>query len=1066
MVSKKHNSVPVGQFSLVELAVQRAMRQHGRILALGALSLLASSSPALAADEVAAADNTSSSSSKPGDVLSEVVVSSQRMALDSAQHIKELSDQIVDSIVAEDIGKLPDRSVMEVLQRVPGISIDHTYRDIAGKLDPEHFQVEGSGLTIRGLTYVRSEINGRDSFTANGGRSLSFDDVPPELLAGLDVFKNPTADQIEGGLGGLVNLRTARPLDFADARISGTVQGTWGDLSRGNVKPSASLLLSNRWNTGIGDIGVLADIAYAEVLQRTDAVEGAPFFPRVSSLEPNSTWIPAGQTVWVPGGPISFRSQQFKRTREGVYTAVQWRPSESVDTTLSYFGSSYKFHWDESAIYSGYNSYNLQPAPGTNFTYNPAGVFTSGTFADTSDNGLNQGLSFGDDTRSADRRSVTSDLSLNLNWHPTDRLRLKTDLQLVRSNTHADDYTVGLAMNVPTETLSLRGNNLPSVSLPPGFLTNPANYYGAFTQDGQSFSHGKEWAWREDVDYDLGSGFFRNLSAGVRASDRSAQTDLTEPGNGYNWQAVSQTWMLGWNLPNLAQLSQYPIASRVTAFSNFFNGQTSLPSSVIFPAPSVASPAGIAQLQGIRTALCQKLNPTCNYAFTLGAFDPAAAAGSLPLGGLNRQDEHTYATYLKLSFGSAVGGLPYDGNVGVRVVRTLDTSDGFTTMGPFLAGNLANNIPAGGFAFFSGFSTPLSVKNDYTDVLPSLNLRLHWAEHLQSRLAISEGMARPDFSQLQAFNTLSAQINQNVKTPGPHDVCAILSGQTSYTCETFTGSQNGHPELRPTKAFQVDGTLEWYFAQSGSLTADVFYKHLTNIIVNRVITPSVTDTAGVSHVFTTTGPVNGARGDLKGAEVAYQQYFDFLPKLLHGFGTQLNFTYINSHQSVDNPPTGTYCQSFDTFGINLNGCDTDGRSFGNLPLANISKYAYNVALLYDRGPVSARLAYSWRSKYLLGTNVYPLQGTNGTVTDPNSTDPNHQYGQQNVTWGVPVFGDAYGELDASVFYNFTSHVTLGFQALNLTDSMYRTLAQQHIGTYPFEWYSSGRTFSVQLRATL
>src|SRR6202022_4670470 len=110
---------------------------------------------------------------------------------------------------------------------------------------------------------------------------------------------------------------------------------------------------------------------------------------------------------------------------------------------------------------------------------------------------------------------------------------------------------------------------------------------------------------------------------------------------------------------------------------------------------------------------------------------------------------------------------------------------------------------------FPVFSTPLAIKNDYTDVLPSLNLRLHWAEHLQSRLAISEGMARPDFSQLQAFNTLTAQINQNIKIPGPHDVCVTLPGQTSYTCETFTGNQNGYPKLKPTKAFQLDGTLEW-----------------------------------------------------------------------------------------------------------------------------------------------------------------------------------------------------------------------------------------------------------------
>jgi TonB-dependent receptor len=1047
VVSKKQNSLParVGQFSQIELAVRRAVRRRGQVLAVGALSLLgaASSWPALAAAAAAAAadaaaDNNSSSSSQADDQLNEVVVTGQRMALESAQHLKEVSPEIVDSIVAADIGKLPDRSVLEVLQRVPGISIDHTYRDMSGHLDPEHFDLEGAGLTIRGLSYIRSEVNGRDSFTANGGRSLSFEDVPPELLAGLDVFKNPSAEQIEGGVGGLVNLRTAKPLDFPGARISGTVQGIWGDLSRGNVKPAASLLLSDRWHTGIGDIGVLADIAYAEVSQRTDAIEEYPYFPRVSSLEPNSTWIPAGQTVWVPGGPVSYRSQLFKRTRAGLYTAVQWSPSDTLDMTLSYFGSAYKFHWDESGIFSTYNSADIQPAPGTNFTFNSAGVFTQGTLTDPASNGL----PYGDDTRSADRRSVTSDLSWNLVWHPTDKLRVKSDLQLVRSNTHADDYTIGLSMNVPWETINLTGK-LPTVSLPQSFFLDPANYSWAFTQDGQSMSHGKEWAWREDVDYDLGSGFFKNIAAGVRAAERSAQTDLTEPGNAYNWQAVSYTWMEGWYLPTLAYLDKFPAPTRVTSFPNFLNGQSHINIPVIFPGVSLASVPGFATVGAFRTALCQQLNPTCNYAWTPASF--VQAPGSPPLGGLNTQDEHTYAAYLSVSFGSEVGGLPYDGNLGVRIVRTLDRADGFVTMSPYA---IPQNLPAGhsasDYVSFPGFSAALNAKNDYTNVLPSLNVRLHWAEHLQSRLAVSEGMARPDFSQLQAFSSLGSGIDNGTGV------------------QTFTGSANGNPKLKPTRAFQMDGTLEWYFAQSGSLTADVFYKHLTDIVINRVFNTPVTDSAGGTHEFTTTGPINGARGDLKGLELAYQQYYDFLPKVLRGFGTQLNFTYLLSHQSVDQPPSGTYCEAFDTFSLNLNGCDTDGRAFGNLPLQNLSKYAYNAALLYDRGPVSARLAYAWRSKYLLGTNVFPLQGTNGLNTDPAS--PN--YGQKNVSWGVPIYGADYGELDASVFYNITSHITLGVTGLNLTDSLYRSLAQQHIGTSVFEWYGSGRTFSVQLRATL
>src|SRR5574343_1581635 len=136
---------------------------------------------------------------QPSGSIETVQVTGQRAALQSAQKIKQNSDEIVDSIVAEDMGKLPDRSVTEVLQRVVGVTIDRTM----SKSDPEHFSVEGSGVSIRGLSYVRSELNGRDSFSANGGRSLNFEDVPPELMAGVDIYKNPSADQIEGGISGL-----------------------------------------------------------------------------------------------------------------------------------------------------------------------------------------------------------------------------------------------------------------------------------------------------------------------------------------------------------------------------------------------------------------------------------------------------------------------------------------------------------------------------------------------------------------------------------------------------------------------------------------------------------------------------------------------------------------------------------------------------------------------------------------------------------------------------------------------------------------------------------------------
>jgi iron complex outermembrane recepter protein len=1021
------------------LRVPAAASALALVLALSGARAYAQGQPS----STPSADPTAQPTAKdPNAVLQEVVVTGQREAIKTAQRIKQLSSQIVDSVVAADIGKLPDRSVTEVMQRIPGVSIDHTYVSINGVTDPEHFQVEGAGVQIRGLSYVNSEINGQDSFSANNGRALSFDDVPPELLAGVDVYKNPDASQIEGGIGGVVNLRTAMPFDFSGARISGSVGGSWGDLSGGNVKPSASLLMSDRWHTGIGDFGVLVDVADSETQDRTDGMELYPYFPRTYSTSATSSWVPQGQTVWVPDGGVTWRTLRFRRTRKGVYTALQWRPNDNIEMSLSYFGSYYKFHWDENAIFPQTDAYNIQPAPGTSFSFSPTGVMTSGTMTDPTDGGL----PMNDDTRSADQKSATDNFAYNMVWHVTDNLKLTTDAQLVRSGNHADDFTVATGVNVPYETINLTGS-FPTASVPTAYMENPNNYYWAFTQDGEEFGHGQEYAWREDADYALGNGFFKSIRAGLRWDDRSAETDLTEPGSGYDWAAVSQSWMLPWDIPTLAYLNKFPAPYASYNFPNFFNGRVSLPAPVVFPATSLATgwPGTFAQLQSFFTTLCQEINPSCVNGWKPASF--TSAPGTPPAGGLNTQDEHTYAAYLMLPFGSEIGRTPYDGDIGVRVVKTDDNASGYLVVNQFTPSNPPPGYTLADYVSFNASAQPFSAQNDYTDVLPSLNLRFHWTDHVQSHFAVSEGMSRPQFSQLQAFTTVSSGIDTG-------------SGQ-----QTYTGSANGNPNLKPTKALNVDGTLEWYFAPTGSLTLDLFYKHLTDVVINQVFNVTATDTAGGTHEFTTTGPVNGATGEIKGFEVAYQQYFDFLPKFLHGLGTQLNFTYIDSQQTLDKPVAGGYCDNTSdaaaNLSLNLNGCDTNGTTFGNLPLVNLSKEQFNAALLYDRGPVSARLAYSWRSKYLMGVNVNPLQGTSGLNTDPSS--PN--YGSESNAWALPIYAASYGELDASVFYKFGEHLQLGLEALNLTDSIYKELMQQHIQTSTFAWYDSGRTYSAQMRVT-
>mgnify|MGYP000892648235 CR=1 FL=1 len=263
-----------------------------------------------------------------GGQLEEIIVTGIRAQVQSAQAIKQNAEQLVDSVTAVDIGALPDRSVTEVLQRIPGITIGRT----ANGRDADRLSIEGSGVQIRGLSLVRGEFNGRDSFGASNGRALGFEDVPPELMAGVDVYKNPSADMIEGGLGGLVNLRTREPFDAKGRIVAGSVDYSYTDL-RKEGKPSGSVLYSDRWESNkLGQFGVLVDLAYSELSTRADTFSVNPYRERVGA-DPNATDKPGnyiagvapGKTVYVPDG-WGYRTLDFERERFGVAGVLQWSP--------------------------------------------------------------------------------------------------------------------------------------------------------------------------------------------------------------------------------------------------------------------------------------------------------------------------------------------------------------------------------------------------------------------------------------------------------------------------------------------------------------------------------------------------------------------------------------------------------------------------------------------------------------------------------------------------------------------------------------------------------------------
>lgn len=245
--------------------------------------------------------------------LPTVVVSGQRAGLETARQLRRHADNIVDAVVADDIDKLPDFSVNDAVQRVPGVQI---MRD----------RGEASSVAIRGLTQMETTINGREIFSAgftgsSQQRSVDFADLPAEMVAAIAVHKTATANQLEGGVGGAVDLRTRRPFDFSAPALAATARAVHGDLV-GASAPQFSVLGTQRWKLGGGEFGALLSLSSQRRSWRED---------QKSSGNPvlRNDLVP-GQAVIAPNGTTESASMG-RRQREAANFALQWRPQPELE---------------------------------------------------------------------------------------------------------------------------------------------------------------------------------------------------------------------------------------------------------------------------------------------------------------------------------------------------------------------------------------------------------------------------------------------------------------------------------------------------------------------------------------------------------------------------------------------------------------------------------------------------------------------------------------------------------------------------------------------------------------
>ncbi len=861
--------------------------------------------------------------------LNQYVVVGDRASVASALEIKRNSGQIVDSIVADDINKLPDTNTAEALERISGIQVGVNTGEIGGN----------GGLAIRGLTQIENTIDGREVFTAGGTatggvgagtRTYDYSDLPSALVGGIDVYKTSAADQPEGGLGGLINVRLHKPFDFPAGFTGAVTVGTTYNNQYQEDKPNSNVLVSDWMKTGIGKIGVLIDYSYTALPFREDNISvGNPIATPAGFVTGG-----AANAAVFPSGVLTDTAQGTHQ-HTGVNAQIQWQAGEHLQI---YTGGNYQQYWIREVQYELSMAVSAaQAIPGTAVLFPGSSTdVESGSFSNVT--GSNFGVI-------RDVSHTERQYDVGAIWN-SDALTLNLDVS-------RDNFAYGFFNNavygsvvVPTFTYNV-ASAIPTAFVSGASLLDPSIYKYTQVYNRLYPSTGYQTSGTLDGEYKFSGGPITSVKVGLRYAG-------TVDDNG-----TTGLYLGSYNIPASQQAyGTFPGQYMFNPVQNFFNGyHNQTLSQYLTPLTTNLRNA---------PALLATYGDTTTTAQNDGTVNPLS---------LYHLDEGVGDVYVMPKFSFTAWRLPIDGNFGVRFAHTEEQANGFQTI-------VATATTA-------SYIAPLSSTTTYNDVLPSFNARVKLTDTLFLRVAASKTLTRPQFSQLSPSLTL----NSNPINPSLN-----------------TGSA-GNPNLKPDRADNYDFSVEKYFSRDTSVYLAGFYKSVDGFPLN------VADTETYSGLsYQVTRPVNLNTATVKGAEIGYTQFFDFLPKPLDGLGFQGNFTYVQSRT-----PSSILSYS------------------ASLPA--LSRDSYNAILMYEKAFFSARLAYNWRSKYFNSVATY--------------------VGIPGVT---PNFTKQYGELDGSLNFNFTKNLTLHLDAQNLTN----TLRETYYGTLtrPNQFYLDGVNFLASLTLKL
>lgn len=787
------------------------------------------------------------------DTTVEVIeVSGIRGSLNKALNLKRNNMQIVDAIVAQDIGKFPDNNVVEALQRVTGIQVT------------DRGQGEVNTVTIRGLTDVTTTVNGRNIFTASG-RAIALADVPAALLERVEVFKTRSASQLGSGIAGQIDISTQRPFNFDGSKVVIAGRAIHQEQAE-KTDPQVSALMSNRWTTDFGEVGALFNVAYTRTNYRDQSITPGAMLPfmtnnpaegfgqleRIFIDDPRVTespiWQPGlenglpftpGSTLDINGEPTEYylsRDALFasdftgERERPAMNVSFQWAPNDRSQYMFEAFYNGFRNESFNSLFFNFVDSWANVDDTNPPLLFEGTNIIKS-RFVDNA-----YGFNSGDLTVAKTDSYV---YALAGEWFLTDNLTLDAEVIYQQSKFESEFFAMrtdraGHDMNVDFNAddglPSLELIDDPATELNEADPSNPALWNTADLFDNANENEGDSLTFKFNGEY------FTDVMG----------FELIKFGGRYEQRSVSEADRIS-TTAYRAPLSEFD-PGLTSVNENFFDGNANFPSSW-----AVANGHYIYNNRS-------EIRNIYGY-----SGDDLAIRKNFEI------DEDSLALYVQGDFGFQLGEKRIDGQLGLRY-------EDFDRDMTFIPDDGDISTATGGSS----------------TVLPTLVVRYHITDDLLARFAYTETIRLPNF----------VQLNSDIVT------------QEDLTDVGYGTGTGGNPNLEPVESQNLDLSLEYYFGEGNSVYATWFQRDIEGLIFDsnnaRVLTSPVT---GEQETYIVSQPDNSSNGKLNGWELGAVYFPEGLPKVIDGIGVQASLTLLDSEQQIPLFASDGTLEGFDTRGI-------------------------------------------------------------------------------------------------------------------------------------------------------